>query len=49
MGALKYATVAKVDEENITLDLNHPLAGQTITFDLEIVDVKKQPDDATNA
>ena len=47
--ALKYATVAKVDEKNITLDLNHPLAGQTITFDLEIVDVKKQPDDATNA
>ena len=49
MVALKYATVAKVDEKNITLDLNHPLAGQTITFDLEIVDVKKQPDDATNA
>lgn len=40
LGRVKYATVAKVEEENITLDLNHPLAGQTLIFDLEIVDVK---------
>ena len=35
-----YATVTKVEEDNITIDLNHPLAGRTINFDLEIVDVK---------
>jgi len=44
LGNIKYATVAKVEEKNITLDLNHPLAGQTISFDLEVVDVKQQPD-----
>jgi peptidylprolyl isomerase len=35
-----YATITKVEDDNLTLDLNHPLAGQTINFDLEIVDVK---------
>jgi FKBP-type peptidyl-prolyl cis-trans isomerase 2 len=35
-----YATIAKVEEDNLTLDLNHPLAGQTLNFDLEILDVK---------
>jgi len=35
-----YATITKVEEDNITVDLNHPLAGQTISFDLEIVDVQ---------
>jgi peptidylprolyl isomerase len=44
LGALRYGTVSKVEEDTITLDLNHPLAGQTITFDLEIVEVKQQPD-----
>jgi peptidylprolyl isomerase len=39
-GKKRYATIAKVEEDNITLDLNHPLAGQTLNFDLEIVDVK---------
>jgi len=39
-GIFKYATVAKVEETNVTLDLNHPLAGQTLTFELEILDVK---------
>ena len=39
-GAVKLATVKKVEEDNVTLDLNHPLAGQTLTFDLEILDVK---------
>ena len=39
-GVFKYATVKKVEETNVTLDLNHPLAGQTLTFDLEILAVK---------
>lgn len=39
-GEVGLATIAKVKEENVTLDLNHPLAGQTIKFEIEIVDVK---------
>lgn len=30
-------TVTKISEETITLDANHPLAGQDLTFDITIV------------
>ena len=33
------AMVADVGEDEITLDLNHPLAGKTLHFDVEIVEV----------
>lgn len=33
-------TVTAVSEENITLDANHPLAGQNLTFDIKIVSVE---------
>jgi peptidylprolyl isomerase len=29
--------VAAVDDETVTLDANHPLAGQALTFDVELV------------
>ncbi len=35
------ADVAKIDGEEVTLDLNHPLAGETLFFDVEIVDVRE--------
>ncbi len=31
------AKVAQVDDEAITLDLNHPLAGESLTFEIEVV------------
>lgn len=34
------ATVAKIEGEDVTLDVNHPLAGVTLTFDVEIVDIR---------
>lgn len=37
---VKTATVIKVGKFNADLDLNHPLAGQTITFEVEIMDVR---------
>ncbi|MDQ2695978.1 MAG: peptidylprolyl isomerase [Pseudomonadota bacterium] len=32
-------TVAGVGDETVTLDANHPLAGQTLVFDLELVEI----------
>ena len=34
------ATVAQIEGEDVTLDVNHPLAGATLTFDVEVVDVR---------
>ena len=35
------ADVAKIDGEEVPLDLNHPLAGETLHFDVEIVDIRE--------
>jgi len=33
------AKVVSIDKENITLDMNHPLAGKNLTFDIKLVDI----------
>lgn len=33
------AVITKVTKENVTLDLNHPLAGKALTFDIKIVEI----------
>ena len=41
------ATVKHADDEKITVDLNHPLAGKSLTFDIEVVEINNessQPD-----
>lgn len=37
------ATVKALQEDSVLLDLNHPLAGRTLTFDIEVVAVNDQP------
>jgi FKBP-type peptidyl-prolyl cis-trans isomerase 2 len=32
--------IAKVGKETVTVDLNHPLAGKKLIFNIEIIDVK---------
>lgn len=34
------ATIQEVKKDTIVLDLNHPLAGETLTFEIEVVDIK---------
>lgn len=35
--------VAAIDDETVTLDANHPLAGKDLTFDLELVEIQEKP------
>jgi FKBP-type peptidyl-prolyl cis-trans isomerase SlyD len=38
-------TIVKIDGNDITIDGNHPLAGQALTFDIEIVAVRQATND----
>lgn len=33
--------ITKVEDDKVTLDANHPLAGKDLTFDIELLNVKK--------
>ena len=33
-------TVVNIDEDDITIDGNHPLAGLALTFDVEVLDIR---------
>lgn len=39
------ATVTKIAGDDVTLDMNHPLAGETLHFDVEIVEVREATSD----
>lgn len=39
-GQNRVATIRDVADDAIKLDLNHPLAGKALTFDVELVDIR---------
>jgi FKBP-type peptidyl-prolyl cis-trans isomerase SlyD len=39
-GALRLVTVLKVGMTVVDIDLNHPLAGETLDFDLEVLEIR---------
>lgn len=39
--------VVKVGRFNVDVDVNHPLAGQTLTFDIEITDIRDASEEET--
>ena len=43
--SVKVVRVIKVTDENVTLDGNHPLAGQDLEFDVEMVDLRDATDE----
>ncbi len=38
-GSKLHVTITRVGEEKVTLDANHPLAGKTLTFDIELLEI----------
>lgn len=38
-GQVMMLVVTEVEDESITVDANHPLAGQALTFDIELVEI----------
>ena len=39
------AKITAFENDEVTLDVNHPLAGQDLTFEVEMVEVEKTDDD----
>ena len=37
---IQVATVTDIGKKEVTIDLNHPLAGETLHFDVEITDIR---------
>jgi peptidylprolyl isomerase len=42
------AKIVHLDDEKVTVDLNHPLAGQSLTFDIEVVGISDTPTRASD-
>jgi peptidylprolyl isomerase len=37
------AQIVSVDEQTVTVDMNHPMAGKSLTFDIEVVGISDTP------
>lgn len=44
-GNLEPARVVAIDDDGVTVDSNHPYAGRTLDFEIEIVEVRAASDD----
>lgn len=40
-GEIGHAKIVSIAEDAVVIDLNHPLAGKTLNFEIEIVDIEK--------
>lgn len=44
-GQSRIVTLTQIGDESVTLDGNHPLAGQSLTFDVEVRDVRESTEE----
>ena len=42
---INVVTVSKIEGDQITIDGNHPLSGETLTFDVEVLDIRLATED----
>lgn len=47
-GAMIMITISKIDGDNITIDGNHPLAGITLHYEVQVVDVRDATEEEIN-
>lgn len=47
-GQVMLVTVTDVNDDTVTVDANHPLAGKKLSFDVEIVEVRAATEDELN-
>lgn len=40
-GGMLEAVITEVTDESVTLDANHPLAGKTLTFEMELLEISQ--------
>jgi FKBP-type peptidyl-prolyl cis-trans isomerase 2 len=43
MGPIQFS-VASVEDDSVTVDFNHQMAGKTLNFSVEVVDVRQAPE-----
>ncbi len=48
-GGITIVTITEVSETTIRIDANHPLAGQDLTFNIELVDIGKSQSSSTTS
>ena len=44
-GEIYHVRIVKIDNETVTVDGNHPLAGQDLTFEVEVVSIRDASDE----
>jgi FKBP-type peptidyl-prolyl cis-trans isomerase SlyD len=42
---MSVVTISKIDGDQVTIDGNHPLSGEALTFDVEVVDIRQASED----